>query len=84
MEYPFLIVQPLRPTATFLETAVNDNTPKFWLGNALLGISLVMLIFLGGLWQALGAWAMVLWMGLAGMGIYLITQDKGPSSNLPD
>jgi len=39
-----------------------------WLGNVLLGISLVMLIFLGSLWQALGAWAMVVWMSLAGMG----------------
>jgi len=27
---------------------------------------------------------MVLWMGLAGVGMYLITKDKGPSSNMPD
>lgn len=56
----------------------------FWLGNALLGIALVMLIFLTSLWEALGIWAMVLWMGLAGAGMYLVTKDKGPSSNLPD
>lgn len=65
---------------------MNDpqHTSSFWLGNALLGVSLIMLIFLGSLWEALGVWAMVLWMGLAGMGMYLVTQDQGPSSNMPD
>jgi hypothetical protein len=65
---------------------VNDphNPATFWLGNALLGLSLVMLIFLGNLWEAFGVWAMVLWMGLAGTGMYLVTKDKGPSSNMPD
>ena len=69
-----------------MEPSVKDtqHTPHFWLGNALLGVSLVMLIFLGGLWEALGVWAMVLWMGLAGTGMYLITKDKGPTSNMPD
>lgn len=65
---------------------MNDpqHTPNFWIGNALLGLSLVMLIFLGSLWEALGVWAMVLWMALAGIGMYLVTKDKGPSSNMPD
>jgi len=65
---------------------VNDpqHTTSFWLGNALLGVSLLMLIFLGGLWEALGAWTMALWMGLAGAGMYLVMKDKGPSSNMPD
>ncbi len=65
---------------------MNDpqHTPSFWLGNALLGVSLLMLIFLGGLWESLGVWAMVLWMGLAGVGMYLVTKDQGPSSNMPD
>jgi hypothetical protein len=56
----------------------------FWIGNALLGVSLVLLIFLGGLWEALGAGAMVLWMAVAGAGMYFVTRDKGPGSNLPD
>lgn len=64
------------------------NDPKqpsnFWIGNTLLGISLVMLIFLGQLWEALGVWAMVLWMALAGFGMYFVTKDKGPGSNMPD
>lgn len=65
---------------------MNDpqHTTSFWLGNALLGVSLLMLIFLGSLWESLGSWAMVLWMGLAGAGMYLVTKDKGPSSNMPD
>jgi len=65
---------------------VNDpqHTSSFWLGNALLGVALLMLIFLGSLWESLGVWTMVLWMGLAGVGMYLVTKDKGPSSNMPD
>ena len=65
---------------------MNDpqHPASFWLGNALLGLALVMLIFLGSLWESLGVWAMALWMGLAGAGMYLVTKDKGPSSNMPD
>lgn len=62
----------------------SSHPPSFWVGNALLGVSLVMLIFLEPLWQALGTGAMVLWMALAGTGMYLVTKDKGPGSNMPD
>jgi purine-cytosine permease-like protein len=61
-----------------------NHGSSFWLGNVLLGVSLVMLIFLGSLWEAIGALAMVLWMVLAGVGMYLVTRDKGPTSKLPD
>jgi len=61
-----------------------NHTPSFWVGNALLGLSLVLLIFMGRLWEVMGALAMGLWMVVAGVGMYLITQDKGPSSNMPD
>jgi hypothetical protein len=65
---------------------MNDphRKPTFWIGNSLLALALAMLFFLGPLSELLGAWAMVLWMGLAGVGMYLITKDKGPSSNMPD
>ncbi len=65
---------------------MNDphRKPSFWVGNSLLALALAMLFFLGPLSELLGAWAMVLWMGLAGVGMYLITKDKGPSSNMPD
>ena len=62
----------------------NPHTSSFWLGNALLALALVMLIFLGSLWEALGIWTMVFWMILAGAGMYFVTRDKGPGSNLPD
>jgi hypothetical protein len=56
---------------------------NFWLGNALLGLALVTMFFLGALWEAFGVWAMILWMGLAGAGMYFLMKDKGPSSNMP-
>jgi hypothetical protein len=62
----------------------DKHGPNFWIGNALLALALVSMFFLGALWQALGVWAMGLWMGLAGAGMYFIMKDKGPSSNLPD
>ena len=65
---------------------MNDphQKPAFWVGNGLLGLALALLYFLGPLSELLGVWAIVLWMGLAGVGMYLITRDKGPTSNLPD
>lgn len=50
----------------------------FWLGNGLLAAALVTLLFLGPLSEILGVGAMVLWMLLAGIGIYFVMQDKGP------
>ncbi|HNQ03098.1 MAG TPA: hypothetical protein PKH69_00655 [Thiobacillaceae bacterium] len=57
-----------------------NHSASFWIGNALLGLALVVLIFLGRLWEMMGSLAMLLWMGMAGAGIYLVTRDKGPSS----
>lgn len=57
---------------------------NFWLGNGLLAAALLTLFFLGPLSEALGIGAMVLWMALAGVGMYFIMQDKGPRSDQPD
>ncbi len=57
---------------------------RFWIGNGLLALALVALFFLGALWEHLGAGAMLLWMGLAGAGMYFVMADKGGSSSLPD
>jgi hypothetical protein len=62
----------------------NSHPPSFWIGNGLLGLSLVLLIFLGSLWELLGVGAMVLWMILAGVGMYFVMKDKGPGNNMPD
>jgi hypothetical protein len=55
---------------------------NFWIGNGLLAAALLTLVFLGQLYEALGAMAMVLWMGLAGVGMYFVMKDKG--SGHPD
>lgn len=58
--------------------------PRFWIGNALMAVALVMMFYLGALWQYLGMWAMGLWMVVAGAGMYFLMQDKGPPSRFPD
>ncbi len=60
------------------------HKPAFLLGNILLGLSLLILIFMGALWEYIGAWAMALWIVLAGAGMVLVVSDKGASSDLPD
>jgi len=62
----------------------SNHNATFWLGNTLLGVALMMLLFLDSLWQNLGSWAMGLWMLLAAVGMYLVTKDKGPGTNMPD
>ena len=61
-----------------------NHGPRFWIGNALLALALVTMFFLGTLWEHLGVGAMVLWMALAGVGMYFVMTDKGGSSSLPD
>jgi len=65
---------------------MNDTPHRipFWIGNALLAFALILLFFINPLWASLGTWAMVLWMMLAGIGFYLVTRDKGPTSHVPD
>lgn len=50
----------------------------FWIGNGLLAAALLTLFFLGPLSELLGFGAMVIWMALAGVGMYFIMKDKGP------
>lgn len=65
---------------------MNDikHGPRFWAGNLLLGLALVLLFFLGSIWPLLGNWTFGLWMILAGVGMYLVTSEKGPASHIPD
>jgi hypothetical protein len=58
--------------------------PRFWLGNAVLAIALVMLLFMGTLWEHIGVWAMGVWAVVAGIGAYLVMTDKGGSPNGPN
>jgi hypothetical protein len=56
----------------------------FWIGNAVLVVAFICLFDMDALSEALGIWAMILWMVLAAVGFYLIYQDNGPSSSLPN
>ena len=49
---------------------------RFWAGNIVLVIALVVMLLMGTLSQYLGVGAMLLWMGLAALGFYLIYTDK--------
>lgn len=60
-----------------------EKGPNFVLGNIILGIALVMLFFMGTLWQYLGAGALALWVVLAGVGMYFVMNEKS-NPNLPD
>jgi len=68
-----------------LEIDMQDTkqNPGFIVGNILLGLALVMLLFIDQLWSSLGGWAMGLWMVLAGAGMYLVMTEKREST-LPD
>ncbi|CUB00015.1 hypothetical protein Ga0061069_11121 [Thiomonas bhubaneswarensis] len=49
----------------------------FWLGNAVLALAAVFLLFIDQVAQWLGTGAMALWMGMAALGVYLIVKDGG-------
>jgi hypothetical protein len=56
---------------------------RFWAGNAVLVVALLVMLLMGTLSQYLGVGAMVLWMALAALGFYLIYSDKGPPDDSP-
>lgn len=51
---------------------------NFWLGNAILALALLMLLYMGTLWENLGILALLIWAVLAGIGAYLLMQKPGP------
>lgn len=52
------------------------HSRNFWLGNGILAIAMLALFFMGQLSEALGIWAVVLWMVLAAAGMALLMSDK--------
>jgi hypothetical protein len=48
----------------------------FILGNVVLALAALMLLFMGRLWEMLGAWSLILWMVMAAGGVYLIAKDR--------
>ena len=52
------------------------------IGLLCLGLSVLVLIMMGPLWERIGVWSMVLWMSLGGAGMLLL--QKGPKPEVPD
>lgn len=60
------------------------RSPNFWIGNGVLAVAMLTLFFMGPLSEALGVWAAVLWMALAGAGMALVMSDKSDEPPAPD
>jgi hypothetical protein len=54
----------------------DKHSHNFWIGNAVLALAMLLLLFMGPLSNALGIWAAVLWMALAAVGVALVMSDK--------
>ncbi len=52
------------------------HSPNFWIGNGILAVAMLMLFFMGPLSDALGIWAVALWMVLAAVGMGFLMSDK--------
>ena len=50
----------------------NNN---FLIGNLIMGVALVMLLFIGTLWEMMGAAAVGLWIAVAGAGLYFLMKE---------
>jgi len=60
------------------------HSRNFWIGNAVLTLAMLMLLFMGPLSDAMGIWAAALWMALAAGGVGLIMSDKSGEPPAPD
>lgn len=60
------------------------HSRNFWIGNAVLALAMLMLLFMGPLSNVLGIWAAVLWMALAAVGMALVMSDKADEPPTPD
>jgi Na+/melibiose symporter-like transporter len=63
---------------------LNTGKRKFWIGNGVLALAMLLLLFMGPLSDALGIWAAVLWMVLAAVGMTLLMSDKSDEPPAPD
>ena len=60
-----------------MQPHTRKTSRNFLLGNIVLGVALVVLLLMGKLWELVGVFAMVLWVALVAIGIYLLLSDKG-------
>jgi hypothetical protein len=54
--------------------SMSEQPPSntFWLGNAILVVAMAMLLNFGSVWESMGVAAMVVWIGLVALGVYLV------------
>jgi drug/metabolite transporter (DMT)-like permease len=57
---------------------------RFWAGNIVLVVALVVMFNMGSLSERYGMGAVVLWMGLVALGFYLILSGKEPPGSMPE
>jgi hypothetical protein len=64
---------------------MNESKPtmQFWLGNGILALALLLLLFMGQLWEVMGVGAMVLWGLVVAAGVYLLMNDKNEPPSFP-
>lgn len=63
---------------------MNTGKRNFWIGNGVLALAMVLLLFMGPLSEMLGIWAAVLWMVLAAVGMMLLMSGKSDELPAPD
>lgn len=56
---------------------------RFWAGNGVLVVALVVMFNMGTLSERYGMGAVVLWMALVALGFYLILSGKEPPGSMP-
>ena len=60
-----------------------ESKINFWLGNGILAVALLILLFMEQVWNLLGSGTMVLWILLVGAGIYFLVKDKSEPPTFP-
>lgn len=49
-----------------------ENNNNFLIGNAILAVALLLLLFMGSAWETLGIGAMVVWIAMVVAGVYFL------------
>ncbi len=57
---------------------------RFWAGNIVLVVALIILLNMGVLSERYGMGAVILWMALVALGFYLIMSGKEPPGSMPE
>ena len=57
---------------------------RFWAGNAVLAVAVIVLLNMGALSERYGMGAVIFWMALVAVGFYLIMSGKEPPGSMPE